>query len=74
MAIVKVPDNIVPKLTCAICGAKLTPANATAGLLDAQGRQAFACISHLSNVRELIIGWADFMAAEGNDHNARPDQ
>ena len=64
MAIIKLPDTITPTMICAICGTKLTPAQATAGLRDAQGHQAFACVSHLFEVEELITGWAGFMVAE----------
>jgi hypothetical protein len=62
MAITKLPSFITSPQTCAICGVPLILKNATAGLLDCRGRQAFACVSHLSEVEKLIIGWADFTA------------
>ena len=42
-------------LTCAICSVKLTLDKATAGFLDCNGHQAFACVSHFSEVDNLGI-------------------
>lgn len=66
MAIIKLPPDfeLASPLKCAICGVDLALKNATAGLFDAQGNQAFACVSHYSEVEKLITGWADFMARE----------
>lgn len=66
MAIVNLPPDLVSTstLTCAICSVKLTLDKATAGLLDCNGHQAFACVSHFSEVEKLINGWADFLAKE----------
>ena len=66
MAITSLPDGIVDlaTLTCAICSVKLELSKATAGLFDKDGRQAFACVSHFSEVEKLITGWADYMAAQ----------
>lgn len=64
MAIVKSADTIPSSMTCAVCGVNLTPDKATAGLFDGHNHQAFACISHFLEVEKLIVGWADFIAAE----------
>ncbi|HET8671402.1 MAG TPA: hypothetical protein VFM05_12480 [Candidatus Saccharimonadales bacterium] len=56
--------QIYEPLTCAICRVKLWLDKATVGLFDANNRQAFACVSHFSEVELLIIGWADFIARE----------
>lgn len=50
--------------TCAICGVPLSPDKATAGMLDGQGKQTFACVSHFMELEKLILGWADFTASE----------
>lgn len=65
MALVRMPEDLqFVDTKCAICGVKLTPNSATAGMFDAHNQQAFACISHFSEVEKLILGWADFVAAE----------
>lgn len=66
MAITKLPANfkLAEPLTCAICGVSLTHDKATAGMLDGQHHQTFACVSHFSEVEKLIFGWADFTAKE----------
>ena len=66
MAITKLPTDlhIDQPLTCAICGVSLTLDKATAGMLDGQCRQTFACVSHFSEVEKLILGWVDFTANE----------
>jgi hypothetical protein len=66
MAITQIPKEISVKdrLACSICRVSLLLNKATAGLFDANNRQAFACVSHFSEVELLIIGWADFMADE----------
>jgi hypothetical protein len=67
--IVYLPSEIQPNnFDCAICRVKLTSARTTTGLPDANGRQAFACISHLFEVERLINGWADFTAQERMKH------
>lgn len=63
MAIVSIPDVIpTDALICAICKVSLTLDKATAGLMDKNGHQAFACVSHFSEVEKLVTGWADYMA------------
>jgi hypothetical protein len=65
MAIVCMPSDLrFEELICAVCNVALAPDKATAGLFDAHNRQAFACISHFSEVERLILGWADFLAVE----------
>lgn len=66
MSIVYVPKELqlTEPLICAICHVKLLFSKATAGLFNADNQQAFACISHFSEVELLLIGWADFMASE----------
>jgi hypothetical protein len=65
MAIVSVPPAPVPQpKACAICGVPLTPPKATAGMLDASGKQTYACVSHFMELEKLILGWADFTAQE----------
>jgi hypothetical protein len=64
MAIVNLPTSPDTSPTCAICKVKLLLDKATAGFLDHQGHQAFACVSHFSEVEKLISGWADYLADE----------
>lgn len=70
MCIVQLPRdlNVNNLKSCAICRVKLRLDTATAGLFDADDHQAFACVSHFSEVELLIVGWADFMAAERCKH------
>jgi hypothetical protein len=64
MAIISVSQDVSLPLTCAICRVNLSLARATAGLYYCDNRQAFSCVSHLSEVEKLIIGWADFITTE----------
>lgn len=66
MAITKLPSDfmLANPLTCAICSVSLTLDKATAGPSDSKNQQAFACVSHFSEVEKLILGWADFTAKE----------
>jgi hypothetical protein len=66
MSIVHIPKELQlsEPLACAICRVRLYFSKATVGLFDADNHQAFACVSHFSEVELLIVGWADFMAAE----------
>jgi hypothetical protein len=66
MAILKIPTKLstITPLFCSICRVKLHLDKATAGMLAADNRQAWACVSHFSEVELLIVGWADFMAHE----------
>jgi hypothetical protein len=64
MPILYFPDDLRPPktVTCAICGTAVPISKASAGLLDAEGNQAFACSNHFYRGREYIIGWVDFGA------------
>jgi hypothetical protein len=66
MAIVSFPSDLQfpATLTCAICAQPIAPAIATAGQLDADNRQAFACNSHFGEANKYILGWIDFAAAQ----------
>ena len=58
-------DEPVPEhILCAICGRYMSPTEATAGLLNADSQQQFACNGHFWNPHQFIAGWADFMATE----------
>lgn len=79
MAITKLPPDLKlsDTLTCAICGVKLDLDKATAGMCDSNRQQAFACVSHFSEVEKLITGWADFAAKEkykSLHHGQEPDE
>jgi hypothetical protein len=73
MAITSLPSSLtdIDALVCAICGVRLTLERATAGLRAGDGHQAFACVSHLSEVEKLINGWADFIADERRKYLAQ---
>jgi len=66
MAIVKLPADypLDNPLHCSICQVELLLSKATAGFCDANNKQAFACVSHFSEVDLLIRGWADFIGRE----------
>jgi hypothetical protein len=66
MAIIRLRDGkpISQKLDCALCGRRIEPNAATAGLSDGDGQQYFACNGHFRNSRQFIVGWADFMATQ----------
>ena len=73
--IVHLPSEMqVNGLDCALCRVRLSLTRATAGLFDANGQQAFACISHLFEVEKLINGWADFMAQERIKHSQQDQE
>jgi len=58
-------DEPLPNdMPCVICGRHIPSAEATAGLLDVDNQQQFACNGHFWNPHQFIAGWADFMAAE----------
>lgn len=73
MSIVYVPKELqlTEPLTCSICRVSLGLSKATAGLFDVDDKQAFACISHFSEVELLIVGWADFIAAQRSEYRQR---
>jgi len=76
MAITKLPPNyqLPSPLTCAICSVDLTLDKATAGLFDADNHQAFACVSHFSEVEKLLLGWADFTDRERREYLNRDQE
>ena len=49
---------------CVLCSKEIPLTRATAGLLDADGNQAFACNDHFWHGHDYIIGWIDFGASE----------
>lgn len=62
MAIIAQPgsnqtDELLP---CVICGRELPPAHMTVGLVDAAGKQRFACYGHSWDSAKFIVGWALF--------------
>lgn len=76
MAIIETLRYFDPHETtlCVICRVRLYPDRATAGLHDADGLQAFACVSHFSEIELLIIGWVDFTTNERQRYKERADQ
>ena len=76
MAITKLPPDFqLPQLLiCVLCDVTLALDEATAGLYDADNHQAFACVSHFSEVEKLILGWADFTARERRKYLNRGDE
>jgi hypothetical protein len=66
MSIVYLPQMLQQEepQTCSICQVSLLLSKATAGFSAADNRQAFACVSHFSEVDLLIRGWADFLRRE----------
>jgi len=66
MAIIDLPAelHISLPLACSVCGVALPLDKATAGLVTADGQQAFACVSHFLEVELLVRGWATFIAEE----------
>ena len=51
-------------VTCAICMKVISFAEATTGLLDAEGNQTFACDSHFWRGHEYVTGWVNFSISE----------
>jgi hypothetical protein len=62
MAIVSTPTDarIGQTVQCVICGRATPLACATAGLVDASGKQAFACSGHFWDGAKFILGWILF--------------
>lgn len=75
MGIIKFPPGVnkVNKLTCAICGRKISPAEATIGPANSEGNPTLLCNGHLWGGLSFIDQMADYMAKErsrylgGND-------
>lgn len=51
-------------VVCALCEKEIPLSKATAGLFDAEDKQAFACNDHFWHGHDYIIGWVDFGASE----------
>ena len=65
MAITHWPDDVPAQttITCIICSKQTHVAQATAGMRGADGKQAFACATHLKE-RNLILGWTDYAISQ----------
>lgn len=57
-------ESGLEKITCVICNKEILLAEATAGLLDNDNQQAFACNAHFYHSTHFILGWVDFAARE----------
>lgn len=64
MAIIISSDQSNELLHCVICDRDLPPTHMTAGMVDTQGRQQFACYGHSWEDDRLILGWAWLFAIE----------
>ncbi len=66
MPIVKFPNDLVLQevVPCAVCQKDIPLDKATAGFIDAENRQRFACNSHFWEGNKYITGWIDFAACE----------
>ena len=53
-------DQTTPTIRCIICYESVSLTQATAGSLNADGSQAFACDRHLFNREAWITAWALF--------------
>ena len=69
MAIISCPGDMPPHAAvCVICKKEMPLHALSAGLYDANYRQAFACDDHFREPNRLIIGWTDFVATERQRH------
>ena len=66
MSIVQFPNDLVLQevVACDICDKDISLDKATAGFVDADNRQRFACNSHFWEGNKYITGWIDFAARE----------
>ncbi len=66
MSVVQFPDDLVLQevVACAICQKEIPLDKATAGFIDADNRQTFACNTHFWEGNKYITGWVDFAARE----------
>lgn len=53
---------------CVLCGVDLSLSHATAGLTDSDGELIITCVSHLTDIDKLILGWADFTFTQAAVH------
>lgn len=45
---------------CVLCGRIVSLEDLTAGMVDAQNNQTFACNGHFWDEHQFIVGWAEF--------------
>lgn len=66
MPVVQFPNDLVLQevVACSICQKDISLDKATAGFIDADNRQRFACNSHFWEGNKYITGWIDFAARE----------
>jgi hypothetical protein len=66
MAITSIPGNrpLDEPVRCVICGCEAPLADLTAGLVDATGKQQFACFGHSWDGSKFIVGWAAFVSKQ----------
>ena len=57
-------DQTTVSTLCVICARPVGLSQATAGSLDAHGRQAYACDEHLHNRETWITTWALYDVAQ----------
>jgi len=69
MAIVGWPNDVKTNwfVSCVTCKRVIPLSEASAGLVDRAGEQAFACNAHFWNSALLILGWIDFSIAQGRE-------
>ena len=66
MPVVQFPNDLVLQevVGCSICQKDIPLDKATAGFIDTDNRQRFACNSHFWEGNKYITGWIDFAARE----------
>ena len=66
MAIISWPDGMTREqnVPCVICHHDTPLSQASAGLKDSKGQQAFACSQHSWSSSQLIVGWTDFAVTQ----------
>lgn len=76
MAIVSVPDDLptLSSVCCTACNEAVALADATAGLQDGAGRQAFACNCHFVDGVSFMHCWIDFVLANDARRLAQSDE
>jgi hypothetical protein len=66
MSIVSCPDDttLSSAIQCVICQDVRTYADVSAGMLNTDGQQAFACDDHFRDGNRLYAGWIQFVVEE----------
>jgi hypothetical protein len=66
MSVIYLSGDALPtdNAECSICRKYLPLSHLSAGMCDLQDNQMFFCDAHYIDQRGLILGWADYMAAE----------